>query len=89
MTLQEFFRENPRVALAFSGGVDSAYLLKAALDCGAQIRAYYVASPFQPRFEREDARRLAEELGAELRVLELDVLADPRVAANPKDRCYY
>ena len=89
MTLQEFFRENPRVALAFSGGVDSAYLLKAALDCGAQIRAYYVASPFQPRFEREDARRLAEELGAELRVLEVDVLSDGRIAANPANRCYF
>ncbi len=89
MTLQEFFQEQPAVALAFSGGVDSAYLLYAALRCGARVRAYYVKSAFQPRFEREDARRLAAELGADMKVLEVDVLADPQIAANPADRCYH
>lgn len=89
MNLQEFFADNPRVALAFSGGVDSAYLLYAAMKYGAAVRAYYVKSAFQPQFELEDARRLAEELGADMRVLELDVLADSLVAANPKDRCYH
>lgn len=34
MTLSRFFRENPRAALGFSGGVDSAYLLYAALTAG-------------------------------------------------------
>ena len=89
MTLKEFFAEHPRTALAFSGGVDSAYLLYAAIQCGAQVRAYYVKSAFQPQFELDDARRLARELRADLRVLEADALADPRVAANPPDRCYY
>ena len=41
------------------------------------------------RFERDDALRLAGELGVEVTVLELDALADPRVAANPAERCYY
>ena len=89
MTLKEFFAEHPRAALAFSGGVDSAYLLYAAIQCGAQVRAYYVKSAYQPQFELDDARRLARELRADLRVLEADALADPRVAANPPDRCYY
>ena len=89
MTLKDFFTDHPRTALAFSGGVDSTYLLWAARDAGAQVRAYLVQSPFQPRFEREDARRLAKELGAELCVLDLDVLADPEIAANPPDRCYF
>ena len=89
MTLSRFFRENPRAALGFSGGVDSAYLLYAALTAGAQVKAYYVKSPFQPRFELEDARRLAEELGADWEVLEGDPLADPQVAANPPNRCYF
>ena len=89
MTLKDFFTDHPRTALAFSGGVDSTYLLWAARDAGAQVRAYFVQSPFQPRFEREDARRLAKELGAELCVLDLDVLADPEIAANPPDRCYF
>lgn len=89
MTLQDFFAQNPRAALAFSGGVDSAYLLYAAASCGAQVCAYYVKSAFQPQFELGDARRLAAELGAEMKVLPVDVLADARVAANPADRCYY
>ncbi|MCI8869990.1 MAG: TIGR00268 family protein, partial [Lawsonibacter sp.] len=59
MTLQEFFIGHPRAALAFSGGTDSAFLLRAARDCGCRVRAYCVSSPFQPRFELEDARRLA------------------------------
>lgn len=89
MTLQEFFRENPRAALAFSGGVDSAYLLYAAQQCGAQVRAYYVRSAFQPLFELEDARRLAEQLHADMRELTVDILADDAVRTNPADRCYH
>ncbi len=89
MTLTAFFRENPKVALAFSGGVDSAYLLYAAVNCGAEVRAYYVKTPFQPQFEYEDALTLANQLGAEMTVLEVDVLSDPAIAANPKNRCYY
>ena len=87
--LRAFFRENPRLALAFSGGCDSAYLFYAAAACGADVAAYYVRSPFQPAFELEDARRLAAELGRELRLIEVDALADPRVRANPPERCYY
>ena len=88
MTLQDFFRDNPKAALAFSGGADSAYLLYAALENGAETGAYYVKSPFQPRFELEDARRLCEELNTELHVLELDVLAEDSVRSNPAQRCY-
>jgi len=89
MTLCEFFQNYPKVALAFSGGVDSAYLLYAAISCGAQVRAYYVKSAFQPQFELEDARALAEKLGADIKVLDVDVLADPQVASNPQNRCYH
>lgn len=89
MELRDFFAEHPRAALAFSGGVDSAYLLYAALACGADVRPYFVDSAFQPRFELADARRLCGELGAELQVLPVDILAEPRVAANPPDRCYH
>jgi len=89
MQLQEFFKQNPRVALAFSGGVDSAYLLYAARQCGADVTAYYVKSAFQPQFELNDARKLAEQLEARMKVLPLDVLADAQIAANPADRCYH
>ena len=89
MTLSQFFQANPRTAIAFSGGVDSAYLLYAARRWGRETRAYYVHSAFQPAFELADARRLAGDVGAELRVLEADVLACPAVTANPVDRCYH
>lgn len=89
MKLSEFFVENPKTALAFSGGVDSAYLLYAARAAGADVHAYYVKSAFQPQFELEDAKRLAGELGADMRILEVDVLASQAVADNPNDRCYH
>ncbi len=88
-TLKEFFDENRKVAVAFSGGVDSSYLLYAAVKGGAEVIAYYVKSQFQPQFELEDARRIADYTGAEMKVLEADVLCDPVVTANPKDRCYH
>ena len=89
MTLQQFFQENPKVALAFSGGVDSAYLLYAALRYGADVRAYYVKTPFQPEFEYDDAVLLAQQVGGEMTTLHLDVLSDPAIAENPRNRCYF
>ncbi len=89
MDLKTFFKENKKAAIAFSGGVDSSYLLYAAIRCGAEVTAYFVKSSFQPEFEREDALRMADGLGAKIRVLEADILADPAVTANPPDRCYY
>ena len=89
MELKEFFAEHPKIALAFSGGVDSAYLLYAAKQLGAEVRAYYVKTAFQPQFELDDAKRLAEELHADMTVLRVDILSDPKVAANPANRCYF
>lgn len=89
MKLEDFFINNPKVAIAFSGGVDSAYLLYAAKNYGAEVKAYYVASEFQPEFEKKGALRLTEELGADMQILPLQVLCDPNVRANLADRCYY
>ena len=89
MTLNEFFHEHPRCVLAFSGGVDSAYLLLAARECGAYVRPCFVKTPFQPQFELEDASRLASELGFEMRVIERDILCDDSIVENPSDRCYH
>ena len=89
MNLQEFFTLHPKVAIAFSGGVDSTYLLYAAQSYGAEVRAYYVKSEFQPEFEYEDAMRLATELRADMRVLRVNALSAPHVSENPWNRCYY
>ena len=89
MELREFFSEHPRAALAFSGGVDSSYLLYAGRKWAEELGVYYVKSAFQPEFERRDALRLAESLGAKVTVLEADVLSCAAVTANPPDRCYH
>lgn len=87
--LKVFFQNTPKAALAFSGGVDSAYLLYAARACGCDIRPYYIKSAFQPAFEMRDARRLCDQLGVKMKIVELDVLGVPGVAENPVNRCYY
>lgn len=87
--LREFFQDHPKMALAFSGGTDSAYLLYAARACGCHVRAYYAASPFQPAFELEDAKKLAVSLKAEMTILPLNVLELSAVRENPSDRCYH
>jgi uncharacterized protein len=79
----------PKAAIAFSGGVDSSYLLYAAKACGVDVHAYYVNAQFQPQFELDDARRLASELGATMTVIPVDVLANEAVRGNPADRCYH
>jgi uncharacterized protein len=87
--LNQFFAENSRLALAFSGGVDSAYLLCAAVRAGCDVRPYYVKTAFQPEFEFADAKRLANELGVEMHVIEKDILSEESVHSNPSNRCYF
>lgn len=89
MTLNEFFQEVPRAAVAFSGGTDSAFLLWAAKQHRCQVQAYYVKTAFQPQFELEDARRFTQEWNIPMTVLEADILSVPEAAANLPRRCYY
>lgn len=89
MDLPLFFKENPKVAIAFSGGVDSAYLLYMGATYGKAVKAYMVKSQFQPQFELDHARKLCKELSVELTVIPLDQLADPMIRRNDPQRCYY
>lgn len=89
MTLEDFFTAHKRIALAFSGGADSAFLLYSAVKSGCEVRAYYVRTAFQPEFEYEDACRLAKELGADMATISMNILEDEEITANPENRCYY
>ena len=86
--LGRFFHEHPRVALAYSGGCDSVFLLACALASGAEVRPFTVNTAFQYAFEADDARLAADQLGSETSLLALDIFAHPEVTANPPDRCY-
>ena len=68
-----FFAEHSTIALAFSGGmVPPLYLSMPNLR--TNVHAYYVSTPFQPQFELDDAKLLAESLHADMTVLPFDVL---------------
>lgn len=89
MDLESFFREHRSVAVAFSGGVDSTYLLCEASRLAERVKAYFVKSRFQPAFELDDACRASASIGAEMQVIRADILSDAAVAANSPDRCYH
>lgn len=89
MDIKAFFKKYNSAAIAFSGGVDSAFLLYCAKKCGVDVTAYYVNSAFQPQFEFEDAKRIASELEIPLKIIEANILDYDEVRRNDPLRCYY
>ena len=88
--LQDLVQSYGTALVAFSGGVDSTFLLRVALDAlGSQCHAVTCISPTMARSEQDDARRLGAELGLGKRhhVIESDELSREGFAANPVDRC--
>ncbi len=80
------------ICLAFSGGVDSSLLLKAALDAvkdsGHRVHAVTFSTRLHPPCDLEAARKIAGELGGIHVILEVDELEQKEIAKNPVDRCY-
>ena len=81
------------IAVAFSGGVDSALLLAVLARMRQQsdfpLQAWYACSDFQPESEKQQAAAMAAQLGVKLTILPFDPLALPSVQNNPPDRCYH
>ncbi len=89
--LEEIIKNCRRVVLAFSGGVDSSYLLAEAIRVlgPENVLAVTVSSELHPETETKEAVMIAGQIGAELLVLSYDLLSVAEVANNDADRCYY
>src|SRR5439155_483144 len=78
------------VVVAYSGGVDSAYLLaQAHRFLGDDLLGVIADSPSLPRQALADALALAAQIGVRVEVMRTEELANPEYVANPLNRCYF
>jgi uncharacterized protein len=88
--LTQLLGESERLLVAFSAGVDSTFLLKAAhMAIGARAIALTAASPTVPPGELDAAKNFAESLGCRHIVLDSHELTNPSFSQNPVNRCFF
>ena len=92
--LQEIIEEDTKndIVIAFSGGVDSSVLLKTAVahakKHGTKVYAITANTELHPMNDLAVAKKVAKEMGADYKVLQMNELADADITENPVDRCY-
>lgn len=89
MTLEEFFMKYKKVALAYSGGIDSSYLLYMAKKYNVDVTAYFVKTEFQPNFAMKDCLRFAKKVDADLKIIAQNIIDNSDIVNNSSNRCYF
>ncbi len=88
--LQETLRRHAPLVVAYSGGVDSAFLLATAVETlGPGCLGVIADSPSLPRAALAEALHLARTLGALVEVVPTSEMDDPNYTSNPVNRCYF
>jgi uncharacterized protein len=89
--LQRILKDLDRVVVAYSGGVDSTFLLRAAVDAlGADsVLACMSIGPSEPSGQLERASAIARSIGVEMMTVEAGEMEDPNFTANRADRCFH
>jgi len=88
--LKNLLRGMKSVLLAYSGGVDSTFLLKVSADSlGDNVLAVIAESPTYPDEEVKGARELCEKIGVRYLVIQTDEFSNENFVINSKERCYY
>jgi len=89
--LKQNLKDLGKVIIAYSGGVDSTFLLKAAVEAlgPENVLACIAKGPSLPQSQYDQAIKMAKDIGAELRTVEPNELADSAYSANNPDRCFH
>ena len=89
--LKEYLKKQGKqgICLAFSGGIDSMVLLYLCKEADTRVVAVTFRSEFQSDAEIELTKKLCEKYNVRQIIAEYDILSNPVIVNNPKDRCYH